>query len=65
MVWPEWAERKKTPALLHPKASREACKRGTSDAIPASGEDKRDVRTESLPPGALGGFFVVSRASGV
>lgn len=31
-----------TPAVLHPDASRTACQRGTVDAIPASGEDKRD-----------------------
>lgn len=56
---PVSAARKERPALLHPKASRGACQRGTPDAIPASGEDKRDVRSESLPLGALGGFFVV------
>lgn len=62
---PVSAARKERPALLHPKASRGACQRGTPDAIPASGEDKRDVRSESLPLGALGGCFVESIRVGI
>lgn len=51
----------KTPAVDHPDARRAACQRGTADALPASGEDKRQsgsnrcllVRWEGVLMGSL------------